>query len=85
MEASEVIPPEEDKEEWYTEKGVSKDPTASTRMLDQEEKEDAQWTERRRTAGRTQDRLCYSCSAAGECAAEAIFCCPTENSHRLKS
>jgi hypothetical protein len=38
VEASEVIPPEEDEEEWYTEKGVSKDPTASTRMLDQEEK-----------------------------------------------
>jgi hypothetical protein len=43
VEASEVIPPEEDEEEWYTEKGVSQDPTASTRMLDQEEKEDAQW------------------------------------------
>ncbi len=37
------------------------------------------------TAGRTQDRFGYSCSAAGECAAEAIFCCPTENSHHLKS
>jgi hypothetical protein len=36
-------------------------------------------------AGRTQVRLGYSCSAAGECAAEAIFCCPTENSHNLKS
>jgi hypothetical protein len=44
VEASEVIPPEE---EWYTEKGVSKEPTTSTRMLDQEEKEDAQWIERR--------------------------------------
>ncbi len=47
VEASEVIPPEEDEEEWYTEKGISKDPTATTRMLDQEEKEDAQWIERR--------------------------------------
>jgi hypothetical protein len=47
VEASEVIPPEEDEEEWYTEKGVSKEPTTSPRMLDQEEKEDAQWIERR--------------------------------------
>jgi hypothetical protein len=47
VEASEVVPPEEDEEEWYTERGVSKDPTATTRMLDQEEKEDAQWIERR--------------------------------------
>ncbi len=47
VEASEVIPPMEDEEEWYTEKGVSKEPTASTRMLDQEEKEYAQWIERR--------------------------------------
>jgi hypothetical protein len=47
VEASEVIPPEEDEEEWYTERGVSKDPTATTRMLDQEEKEDARWIERR--------------------------------------
>jgi hypothetical protein len=47
VEASEVIPPKEDEEEWYVEKGVSKEPTASTRMLDQEEKEDAQWIERR--------------------------------------
>ncbi len=36
-------------------------------------------------AGRTQVRLGYSCSAAGECAEEAIFCCHTENSHHLKS
>jgi hypothetical protein len=35
--------------------------------------------------GGSQDRFGYSCSAAGECAAEAIFCCPTENSHHLKS
>jgi hypothetical protein len=47
VEASEVVPPEEDNEDWYTERGVSKDPTATTRMLDQEEKEDAQWLERR--------------------------------------
>jgi hypothetical protein len=47
VEASEVVPPEEDDEDWCTERGVSKDPTATTRMLDQEEKEDAQWIERR--------------------------------------
>jgi hypothetical protein len=47
VEASEVIPPEEDEEEWYTERGVSKEPTTSTRMLDQEEKEEAQLIERR--------------------------------------
>ncbi len=41
VEASEVVPPEEDDEDWYTERGVSKDPMATTRMLDQEEKEDA--------------------------------------------
>jgi hypothetical protein len=39
----------------------------------------------RSTVGRTQDRFGYSCSAAGECAAEAIFCCPTENSHHLEA
>jgi hypothetical protein len=42
-------------------------------------------TSQESTVGRTQDRFGYSCSAAGECAAEAIFCCPTENSHHLKS
>jgi hypothetical protein len=47
VEASEVIPPEEDDEDGYTERGVSRDPMATTRMLDQEEKEDAQWIERR--------------------------------------
>ncbi len=47
MEASEVIPPEEDDEDGYTERGVSRDPMATTRMLDQEEKEDALWIERR--------------------------------------
>ncbi len=47
MEASEVIPLEEDDEDGYTERGVSRDPMATTRMLDQEEKEDALWIERR--------------------------------------
>jgi len=47
VEASEVVPPEEDDEDGYTERGVSRDPMATTRMLDQEEKEDAQWIERR--------------------------------------
>jgi hypothetical protein len=47
VEASEVIHPEEDDEEGYTERGVSRDPMATTRMLDQEEKEDALWIERR--------------------------------------
>ena len=42
-------------------------------------------TSQESAAGRTRDRLGYSCSAAGECAAEAIFCCPTMNSHRPKS
>jgi hypothetical protein len=37
-------------------------------------------TKSRSTGGRTQVRLSYSYSAAGECAAEAIFCCTTENS-----
>ncbi len=47
VEASEVIPPEEEDEDGYTERGVSRDPMVTTRMLDQEEKEDAQWIERR--------------------------------------
>jgi hypothetical protein len=47
VEASEVVPPEEDDEDGYTERGVSKDPMTTTRMLDQEEKEDVQWIERR--------------------------------------
>ncbi len=47
VEASEVVPPEEDDEDRYTERGVSRDPMATTRMLDQEETEDAQWIERR--------------------------------------
>ncbi len=42
-------------------------------------------TKSRSTVGKTQDRFGYSCSAAGECAAEAIFCCPTENSHHLEA
>jgi hypothetical protein len=47
IEASEVVPPEEDDEDGYTERGISRDPMATTRALDQEEKEDAQWIERR--------------------------------------
>ncbi len=47
VEASEIIPPEEDDDDGYTERGVSRDPTATTRALDQEEKEEAQWIERR--------------------------------------
>ncbi len=47
VEASEVVLPEEDDEDGYTERGVSRDPMATMRMLDQEEKEDAQWIERR--------------------------------------
>jgi hypothetical protein len=42
VEASEIIPPKEDDDEECTERGVSRDPTATTRALDQEEKEDAQ-------------------------------------------
>jgi hypothetical protein len=41
-EAREIIPPEEDEEEWYMERGVSRGPTTSARMLEREEKEDAQ-------------------------------------------
>jgi hypothetical protein len=47
MEASKIIPPEEDEEEWYTERGVSKGPTTSPGMLEREEKVDAQWIELR--------------------------------------
>jgi hypothetical protein len=46
-EAFEVIPPERDEEEWFTEKGVSRGPTTTAKMLDQEEKEDTRWMERR--------------------------------------
>jgi hypothetical protein len=42
-------------------------------------------TKSRSAVGRTQDRFGYSCSAAGECTAEAIFCCPTENSRHLEA
>ncbi len=52
VEASEVVPPEEDDENGYTERGVSRDPMATTRMLDQEEKEDVQWIERKSSVGR---------------------------------
>ncbi len=34
VEASEVIPSEEDDDDGYTERGISRDPTASTRALD---------------------------------------------------
>ncbi len=34
-EASEVVPPEEDDEDGYTERGVSRDPMSTTKMLDQ--------------------------------------------------
>jgi hypothetical protein len=47
VEASEIIPPEEDEEDWYTERGVSKGPTTSAGMLEREEKVDAQWIELR--------------------------------------
>jgi hypothetical protein len=42
-------------------------------------------TKSRSTVGRTQDRFGYSYRAAGECAAEAIFGCPTENSRHLEA
>ncbi len=42
-------------------------------------------TSSRSTVRRTQDRFGYSCSAARECATEAIFCCPTENSRHLEA
>jgi hypothetical protein len=45
VEASGIIPAEEDDVDVYIEKGACKDPTAITRMLDQEEKKDAQWME----------------------------------------
>ncbi len=45
--AFEVIPPERDEEEWFTEKGVSRGPTTNPKMPEQEEKEDAHWMERK--------------------------------------
>jgi hypothetical protein len=42
-------------------------------------------TKPRITVGRTQVRFGYSCSAAGECAAEAVFCYTAENSYHLKA
>ena len=62
VEASEVIPPEEDDEDGYTERGVSRDPMATTRMLDQEEKEDALWIE---STGRTNSVGRQRCTAEG--------------------
>ncbi len=48
--------------------------------------EDLQTTTKSRIAvGRRQVRFGYSCSAAGECAAEAVFCYTAENSHHLKA
>ncbi len=45
VEASGIIPAEEGDVDNYIKKGACKDPTATTRMLDQEEKKDAQWME----------------------------------------
>jgi hypothetical protein len=42
-------------------------------------------TKSRSTVGRTQVRIGYSCSAAGECAVEAAFCYTAENSHHLEA
>jgi hypothetical protein len=44
-EPSEIIPAEEGDVDGYIEKGACRDPTATTRMLDQEEKKDAHWIE----------------------------------------
>jgi hypothetical protein len=46
VEASEIIPAEEEDDGEYIEKGVSKEPTASTRALEEEENRDAQCIER---------------------------------------
>jgi hypothetical protein len=53
-EAFEVIPPERDEEEWFTEKGVGRGPTTTAKMLEQEEKEEiGGWNaESRISAGR---------------------------------
>jgi hypothetical protein len=45
LEASEIIPAEEDDADDYIERGACVDSTATTRMLEQEEKKDAQWVE----------------------------------------
>jgi hypothetical protein len=37
------------------------------------------------TVGEIQVWFGYSCSAPGECAAEAVFCYTAENSHHLKA
>ncbi len=42
VEASEVIPAEEEDDDEYVEKGVSKEPTASAEVLEEEENRDAQ-------------------------------------------
>jgi hypothetical protein len=41
VEASEVIPAEEEDDDGYIEKGVSKEPTASAEVLEEEENRDA--------------------------------------------
>ena len=46
MEASEIIPAEEEDDDEYVEKGVSKEPTASAEVLEEEENRDAQCIER---------------------------------------
>jgi hypothetical protein len=46
VEASEIIPSEEEDDDEYIERGVSREPTATTKALEQEEKKDAQWIER---------------------------------------
>ncbi len=46
VEASEIIPAEEEDDDEYIERGVSREPTASTRALEEEEKRDAQCIER---------------------------------------
>ncbi len=45
--AYEIIPPEKDEEEWYTEEGVSRGLASTVEMLEQEEKRDVQQMERR--------------------------------------
>ncbi len=46
VEASEIIPAEEEDDGEYIERGVSREPTASTRALEEEENRDAQCIER---------------------------------------
>ena len=46
VEASEVIPAEEEDDDEYVEKGVSKEPTVSAEVLEEEENRDAQCIQR---------------------------------------